>query len=123
MKTWREDRETLRSMAKEPGLAGEKATLLFTLISHMRGKLHMRSYKLYSTGWRGWKHPARPGAVLSEKLKRSYHNPQEFYERAVIETLEDQAEWIRAYASAGDELVQRVLANDYAVEERLTATA
>lgn len=132
MKTWKEDREELRRLITEKNphckIEGEYATLLFVLVSHMRGKLHMRSYKLYTGGWRGWTAPKRPNAVISEKLRRSYHDAQAFYERAVIETLEDQAEWLRQeYEDMGNkalrELTERVLANDYAVEERLTATA
>lgn len=54
-KQWREDRELLRACARDENTrkgAGIYATVLYCLISHMRGKLHMRSYQKHHGGWK-----------------------------------------------------------------------
>jgi hypothetical protein len=52
---WKADRELLRACARDENTRkgeGIDATVLYCLISHMRGKLHMKSYRKYHGGWR-----------------------------------------------------------------------
>jgi hypothetical protein len=115
---WREDREWLRSQAKS-GLSGEYATLIYTLISHMHGRLHMKSYKMKTGGWRTWGAPKRE-ALPPEKLQRYRKmygdQAQRYYEGSLIASLEDQAAWI-VYLGINAkpllEISKRILENAY----------
>jgi len=120
---WRVDREKLRTEAKKK-LCGEHATLIYTLISHMHGRLHMKSYKMKTGGWRTWGAPKRE-ALSSEKLQRYRKmygdQAQRYYEGSLITSLEDQATWISRYLSIGNDevldIVQRILKNAYPLYE------
>lgn len=129
---WKKDRETLRrSMGKTFKFATE-ATLRYCLVSHMRGKLHMKWYAKYHGGWRSWRekvptieetpppeiYKAYAGSsigVSADELAASA------YARAAIRNLDDQAQFISKYMNASwvDEelkaLVERVLAG-YPIE-------
>lgn len=65
---WKADRNFLRAALRERH-EGIHGTMLCVLVSHMRRKLHMRTYKLYHGGWEGGK--------------------------TTIESLEDQTGWIK----------------------------
>lgn len=85
MPSWKEDMEWLRSEAKA-GLTESAATVVYVLISHMRGKIHMRWYKKRHGGWRsGWE-----GRVTAYNEVDGYHCPG-----ARIANLADQESWIR----------------------------
>lgn len=52
---WRADRELLRTCARVELKAKEggiEATVIYCLISHMRGKMHMKTYRRHHGGWR-----------------------------------------------------------------------
>ena len=103
-KAWRDDRNWLRKeLSNKP--FGLYATFLCALVSHMRGKLHMASYKLKSAGWRSVHTLKSPYTVFPEKQKalltRMYGEyALNFYINASIEDLEAQAEWIRHYGAS-----------------------
>lgn len=92
MSTWKEDRETLREMA-HVCMAGKNtgysATYVYTLISHMRGKLHMRWYRKRHGGWQvGFK-----GRELEFNTTDGHFCPG-----ARIASLEDQAKYLTLHA-------------------------
>jgi hypothetical protein len=91
----REARDLLKAANKQA--AGPDATLLCAIISHARGKIHCRTYKLYSGGWRT---SARDMSVAQQrvtpKIQRSYGTyAARYLGRAEITSLVDQAEFIR----------------------------
>jgi hypothetical protein len=87
--SWKEDRETLRCMTAEDGLKGPDATYVYTLISHMRNKLHMHWYKKRHGGWQvGW-----AGRELEFNTTDGHFCPG-----ARIASLEDQAKFLTLYA-------------------------
>lgn len=107
--TWKEDRNRLRDALREgmrkKTLKGLEATFLCVLVSHMRGKIHMRLFSAKKGGWRvglntlGRFHPEDVPAVWS---KRYGDCAQIYYEGSVIETLEDQEAWIRRFTREVD---------------------
>lgn len=107
--TWKEDRNRLRDALREgmrkKTLRGLEATFLCVLVSHMRGKIHMRSFSGKKGGWRaGLGAPGRvsPDAVPAVWAKRYGECAQLYYEGSVIETLEDQEAWIRRFTREVD---------------------
>jgi len=100
---WKQDRETLRKLARDPKTG---QTTIYALISHMRGKLHMRWYQKCHGGWRG---PSQ--AEL-------HHNDVDgwYCAGARIDNLEDQAAFIadamkrKGFAVLVYDIAQRVLA-------------
>jgi len=94
--TWLQDRNTLRTLAREKR-TGLEGTLVYALIAHMRNKLHAKSYRKRAGGWR---------------MAADYDN------RYPINTMQDQADWIKwavrqacLKGDAGYEITQRVLDN------------
>ena len=126
-KTWKDDRYWLRTqlrknMTKEHALPAQVATLYATLCSHLRGKIHMRSYASKTGGWCLANHPKFPpleGALLSIYTKRYGLQAQTYYESSTINSLDDQARWLNKHLSwlHGEEreLGMRVLNNAYEI--------
>jgi len=126
---WREDRERLRKettldKTNKPRYRGLTATLLYALISHMHGRLHMRSYGAKKGGWNAWKAQKRDALAGSEleKFKKRYGDcAQTYYEGSIIETLDDQAAFIRQHWSQNDFendeidsiMMERILSDNY----------
>jgi len=75
--------------------AAPRTTLICAIVSHARGKLHCRSYKLYSGGWRTSPRPFT-GTVTAKMLRCYGEYAAHFAGKAAIDSLEDQAEFIRA---------------------------
>lgn len=93
---WKKDRNALRKILREAGLEGGEATFACCLVSHMRGKLHMRYYKKRHGGWRSWgAEPSKRGPAPVEFHKAYGTEAQRYYELSVLENLDDQAEFIR----------------------------
>jgi len=126
-KTWKDDRYWLRTqlrknMTKEHALPAQVATLYAALCSHLRGKIHMRSYAAKSGGWCLANHPNKPpleGALLLAYRKRYGLQAQTYYESSTINSLDDQARWLNKHLSwlHGEEreLGMRVLNNAYEI--------
>lgn len=97
---WRKDREYLRGLAKTEG-----TKFIYVLISHMRGKLHMRWDWKKHGGWQhGW-----AGRVLEYNDTDKWH-----CKGARIDDLEDQASWIKVHCEKKlfgrhEEIAKRVL--------------
>lgn len=95
MTTWKDDRNALRKIAREHSTT--EPTFVYVLISEMRGKLHMSTYKKYHGGW--------------YDLAGNNH--------IAIETMADQAEWIRRFLryphiqKEFGEIAERILKNEY----------
>lgn len=93
--TWKQDRDWLRAQIKT-GVKGIEATMLYVLLSHMRGKIHMHWYQKWHGGWN-----ISAKAVKSELPKgflAAYKDYADlYYGRAIIDTLADQAAWIARY--------------------------
>jgi len=92
--TWREDRETLRNYIREHKPEGEVATTLYVLVSHMRGKIHMK----YCNSFGAYKNCRyKSKSVLPKptgKLARAYQGSLDYYhQRIYIGSLEDQENW------------------------------
>lgn len=118
MGNWKEDRNFLRKIARENKLTGELGTFVYTLISHMRGKSHMRTYKKYSGGWRKMYEVYSASKNLtgvSPEYSKAYSTCDNvFYLMIRIETLEDQAEWIKRHMKDGyEEIAERILNSKY----------
>lgn len=128
---WEDDRKRLREALRlgvaKKTLHGLEATFLCTLVSHMRGKIHMGYYRAKEGGWRiGANAPIRGKDAPTVFAKRYGEYAQLYYEGCVIETLADQEAWIRKYCREVDfdfsslqlldELVQRVLDKDWEKE-------
>jgi hypothetical protein len=128
--TWKEDRNRLRDALREgmrkKTLKGLEATFLCVLVSHMRGKIHMRLFSAKKGGWRvGSIQPGRfyPEDVPAVWAKRYGNCAQRYYEGSVIETLEDQEAWIKKFLREVDfehgalhllsKLVDRVLSKTW----------
>lgn len=116
--TWKEDRETLRKYAREydANLGPEHRTFIYVLISHMRNKLHMRSYKGKCAGWRSrFGKLERPEVSAPTRRWARMYGPLAdfFYTRACVLTRDDQAAWIQEHVRYAPrallELVARVL--------------
>ena len=97
--------------------SGLRATMICMAISHTRGKLHCRTYKLYDGGWRAgdytkkklqklredetfdWSHydkyMSKFGPGLEEAERRNYAN-------AVIQDLTDQADFLVKFLDEDD---------------------
>lgn len=90
---YKTDRKALRDELK--GKTGPYATLLYCLLSHMRGKLHMQWYNKYHGGW------TREGTRLDSwpgEMGCAYGDYAGLFTRwAVLHDLDDQAKWIRAF--------------------------
>ena len=125
-KTWKDDRNWLRKQLnmnlRHKPLCPETATLYMTLCSHLRGKIHMRSYAAKSGGWCLANHPNKPpleGALLLAYRKRYGLQAQTYYESSAINSLDDQARWLNKHLSwlHGEEreLGMRVLNNAYEI--------
>ncbi|RLC85310.1 MAG: hypothetical protein DRJ03_12015 [Chloroflexi bacterium] len=103
---WVEDRELLRMAARENDESGLDATVLYCLISHMRGKRHMHTYAKHHGGWR---------------LTSREYGPHWY----AVDSLDDQAEFLRKYEDiamdAGNprfrEAVQRIIYDGYNIKE------
>lgn len=120
---WKQDQERLRQEIKEAhAKGGFRMTMLCTLLSHMRGRLHMRWYNKYEGGWRAWSKTAPKKDPAPKEMKAAYGDmAQQYYEWSAIDTLEDQKEFIRMhYATLKDEelldLANRVISG-YPMEE------
>ena len=103
-KQWLNDRLWLRKQLtlKPEGLY---ATFLCVLVSHMRGKLHMKTYKLKAAGWRSTPVSGFPNvAIPAERvalLNRMYGSGAAFYYNiSAISTLADQEAFIQHYTEA-----------------------
>jgi hypothetical protein len=98
---WKTDRDRLRAEIRKASKAGGmKATMLYVLISHMRGKIHMKWYNKYHGGWRPWSKDAPKKGEAPADIKAAYGDlAQKYYEWSAIETLEDQKEFIRKHLS------------------------
>jgi hypothetical protein len=96
MPSWKEDRERLRKEIRETKPTGLRATLLYALVSHMRGKLHMRWYQKYHGGWGSWdKKDIEVNESAVNEVRKAYGEYAETYaKRAAITSLEDQQKWI-----------------------------
>ncbi len=129
---WKEDRELLRKIARENKMEPLEATVIYSLISHMRGKLHMHSYAKYHSGWRNKKRNSQlTYSLLSDGYEKAYGTEAKYYyARCVLETLEDQEEFIRQHVAALDAgskgfacLPERVLDGYPELEEEEIRTA
>lgn len=99
---WLKDREALRKIAREGKLESSAGTLVYSLISHIRSKLHMHCYGKYSAGWRRYSSSGVPKGRKVGALSREFHRAygdyaKIYYYMIAIESLEDQAEWIHGY--------------------------
>jgi len=120
---WKTDRNSLkaeiRKNAKEGGM---KATFLYVLISHMRGKIHMKYHNKYHGGWRGWKSEPKREEIPKEFHKAYGDCALQYYNGSIIENLADQEEWIRKhieYYKSDEklfELAERVIRADNEME-------
>ena len=133
-KTWKEDYQYLRALIKQElkkGLCGDRATFLYTLISHMRGKIHMKTYKLYDGGWRTQcSKLAAPTKEARPKMHRMFNGATEhilnhYYARAAITSLEDQARFLghrRVWLNDNvlRAVAERAMDNDYKEEVKPT---
>ena len=128
-KAWRDDRNWLRAALREKPV-GVYATFLCVIVSHMRGKMHMSSYKLKSAGWRRVSRRTSASTSMPEErqvaLSKMYGDFVKcYYCAAVIEDLEAQAEWLRHYADAFENeydvraskwIRRNVIQNEHALE-------
>jgi hypothetical protein len=129
-KTWKEDYQYLRRLIKQElkkGLCGDRATFLYTLLSHMRGRMHMKTYKLYLGGWR-MQCPTLTAPTKEERPKfnrmfsgTSEHILNHIYSRAAIVSLEDQAAFLEARRvwlndNVIRSIAKRAVSNDYKEE-------
>lgn len=113
MASWQEDSDRLRQRIKEGG----GTTLVYALLSHMRGKLHMRWYNKYSGGWRSGKVELGDVEIPPEIYAAYGESAKYYYGRCVIQNLDDQAVWIRQYMrEEWEDLAERVL-NGYVDED------
>jgi len=124
---WKTDRNKLREEIKKNAKEGGfTATFLYVLISHMRGKIHMRYHKKYRGGWRGFKSEPKRNEIPKEFTAAYGECALQYYNSAVIETLKDQEEWIRKHIKYYEtekvifELADRVI-NAYNDQEALVA--
>ena len=111
---WKKDRNRLRALTKEVVGKGTVATMVYALISHMRGKLHMRSYAKYHGGWRA--NTEKFKGEIPPEMRKAYgeESVARYYcARVIIENLNDQAAWIKKYSESasvqarmGEELVE-----------------
>lgn len=116
-------REALREGMRKKTLNGLESTFLCVLVSHMRGKIHMRSFLGKRGGWRVRQGVAK-GPAPAVYGKRYGKYAQLYYEGCAIETLEDQAAWIQRFFREVDfefgalqllaELVERILNKKWA---------
>ena len=113
------DHETLRSLMRVPEKSPQYYTFLYVLVSHMRGKLHMETYKGLRGGWRStWNLPpaaAFPTTRSRRKWQSCYGEPELYYAASKITSLAEQAEWIARFRKLFSQevdilLVDRVLA-------------
>jgi hypothetical protein len=97
MSDWKTDRDKLREEIREHGKkGGMKATFLYVLLSHMRGKIHMQYYNKYHGGWRWSKKESE--AEIPREFRSAYgDSAKTYYLNSVIEDLADQEEWIRKH--------------------------
>jgi hypothetical protein len=121
--TWKQDRDWLRSEIKK-GVRGIKATMLYALLSHMRGKLHMRSYAQWGGGWNRKADPS--GIQAPAYLEKAYGTEyQKWFDRCVILDLNQQAAWIRKYTRQPgvtlQEIAERVLDKAWESSDRISA--
>jgi len=95
MSTWKEDREKLRSWARDIKPAGGTATVIYALISHMRGKIHMRYYGKYNVWLNGKYKTSSELPVPCRKLEGAYGYYVDTYQKkSYIGSLEDQERWL-----------------------------
>jgi hypothetical protein len=120
---WKTDRDWLKAEIRRKDRAhGNYATFLYVLISHMRGKIHMRYYNKYHGGWRWSKKESE--AEIPKEFHKAYGDcAKTYYLNSVIENLADQEEWIRKYSKWYEErypelfeLADRVIRADNAKE-------
>jgi len=105
---WKTDRDRLRKEIRKASKdGGMKATMLYVLISHMRGKIHMKWYGKYNGGWGSLKErwpDDRKIENIPETIKKAYGDSADFYYKmTVIENLKDQEVWIRKNLSFYEE--------------------
>lgn len=94
--TWKQDREYLRALKPKSGFV---ATIIYCLLSHMRGRLHMRYYLKYHGGWRHQSIAIPKRGQAPKEFTEAYGSfAQYYYQRSVLENLDDQAEWIERLA-------------------------
>lgn len=123
MITWKDDFDYLRKFIKDVETSNPTwyvpllRTLLYVLISHMRGRIHMHSYLRYKGGWNTGHIDKKTvdSASPCAKMVAAYGTWAKLYEvRSEINTLEDQAEWLRKYSHGVLlDVVERVLKNAY----------
>lgn len=118
-KQWIKDRNRLREEIREGNHAGVVQTMLCCLVSRMRGKMHMRSYKLYEGGWKAGASPL-PSIDVTERMRQHYGTEAERYMAAgEVVDLDDQKKWIEKFRhvlgvdSGLQPIVDRVLADEY----------
>lgn len=102
---WKEDREYLLTVAKNKDSSEFIRTFVYTLISHLRGKLHMKFYKKYHGGWRSYGEPKDKFRALpadcAEDFNKAYEGTaQQHYNMSVIVNLYDQEDFINHYLRA-----------------------
>jgi hypothetical protein len=126
---WIKDRNRLRKELREGKRGGSMATMLCCLVSHMRGKQHMKSYKKLAGGW-GNSGGTRTSVPAEErKLVQMYGDDALTYlNGSRVDNLDDQKKWIKKHEyllhafpaldrEGWEALRQRVLVNDYAEPE------
>lgn len=109
---WKADRNALRALARKGDLFGLQATVLYCLISQMRGKLHMPTYAKHHGGWQYGKGTYGP----------------DWYE---LRNLSDQKKFLQsrkaAFAPEANQelhdIVERVLSDDYASQQNTVEEA
>ena len=124
---WIEDRNYLRELAKGP----RRSTTIYVLISHMRGKQHMKWYNKYSGGWSRTNVPTF--STVPVEIQKAYGDAVKYYfGRCYLEDMGAQAEFIQMrmrywknYPKIEDnqkllDIAERILAGH--VEEELAAT-
>jgi len=96
MSTWKEDRLKLRAWARDTKPSGEAATAVYTLISHMREKIHMRYYGKYNIWVNGYYKTSSVPPAACKKLQGAYGDyTEEYHKRVYIGSLEDQERWLK----------------------------
>jgi len=102
-KQWIKDRNALRNIIRDTKVSGKYATLLYCLVSHMRGKLHMNYYEKYHGGFPvtdGTERDTREVNRLDIPLevRKAYTGCEiEYYTRCHLGSLDDQKSWIEWY--------------------------
>lgn len=94
MSQWKEDRNRLRDYVRNEKPSGLAATAVYVLISHMRGKIHMKYFNKCNM-WCGMGYSSKSALPKADrKLIRAYGEYADQYHKYVyVGSLEDQANW------------------------------